>query len=198
MINLLPTGTKESLMYARRNTVLLRWIISFLVALAAIGAIVLAGNIYIQYSIHNYSSDTEHGRAQLQEQKIEDTQKQLEDISSSTKLAIQVLSKEILFSKLLRQLGASVPSNTVLQEFQVDKVQGGLSLSAAATDINAATQLQVNLEDPKNKIFQKADIDSITCSAEESGMKYPCTVQIRALFADDNPYTFIGQSGGSN
>jgi Tfp pilus assembly protein PilN len=177
---------------------LLRWIIALAIALVGVGVLVGGGNIYIQYSIRSHSADVEQGKARLSEQKIDEVQARLDDISSSTKLAIQVLSKEILFSKLLRQLGASTPPNTVLQQFQVDKVEGGLSLQALATNVNAATQLQINLEDPANKIFAKADIENITCSNASEGLKYPCTVQVRALFAKDNPYTFIGTSQGDS
>jgi Tfp pilus assembly protein PilN len=135
-------------------------------------------------------------KEQLQAQKIEETQKQIEEISSNTKLATQVLSREVLFSKLLRQLGASLPSNTVLQQFQIEEFGGGLTLQAAASDIKAATQLQLNLDDPRNEIFEKADIESINCD-DESPKLYPCTIQLKVLFADGNPFTFIGQSKGN-
>ncbi|HYH36468.1 MAG TPA: hypothetical protein VD706_03145 [Candidatus Saccharimonadales bacterium] len=45
------------------------------------------------------------------------------------------------------------------------------------------------MADPKNKIFSKADIVSITCSDDNSD--YPCTINIRALFAPNNPFLFI-------
>jgi hypothetical protein len=193
MINLLPTNEKQELQYARRNTGLLKWVTALALSLAGVMLIVVAGNIYIQLSIKNYSSEVARAQEDLQAQKIKETQTKIEEISNNTKLATQVLSREILFSKLLRQLGASIPSNSVLQQFQIEELGGGLTLQAAATDINAATQLQVNLEDPKNKIFEKADIENINCGAEDT--QYSCTVQVRALFAKDNPYTFIGQPG---
>jgi Tfp pilus assembly protein PilN len=194
MINLLPTGEKEEMFYARRNTTLLKWVVALAVSSVGVLVIVLAGNIFLQISINNYSSETTEAKERLQSQKIEETQKQIEEISGNTKLATQVLSREILFSKLLRQLGASIPSNTVLQQFQVEKLGGGLTLQAAATDINAATQLQLNLQDPQNKIFEKADIENITCGQAELSKKYPCVIQLKALFSDKNTFTFIGQS----
>jgi Tfp pilus assembly protein PilN len=195
MINLLPTDEKQELQYARRNTGLLKWVMVLALSLAGVVVIVFAGNIYIQLSIKNYSSDVARAQENLQAQKIEETQAEIEEISNSTKLATQVLSREVLFSKLLRQLGASIPPNSVLQQFQIEELGGGLTLQAAATDINAATQLQVNLEDPRNKIFERADIENINCGAEDT--QYPCTIQLRALFAKDNPYTLTGQSGDS-
>lgn len=192
MINLLPTGSKEEMFYARRNTTLLKWVMVLGVSLIGIVIIVVAGNVFLQVSINNYSSETAQANEQLQAQQIDQTQKQIKEVSSNTKLAEQVLSREVLFSKLLRQLGSSLPSDTVLQQFQIEELGGGLTLQAAATDINAATQLQLNLDDPENKIFEKADIENISCNDEIPG-RYPCTVQLKALFSKDNPFTFIGQ-----
>jgi hypothetical protein len=92
-----------------------------------------------------------------------------------------------------------MPAKTVLTNLQINKVQGGIDLSAQAVDYKTATQIQLNLQDPTNQIFAKADIISIACSANGTGTlnsKYPCLVQIRALFASNNPFLFI--NGGKS
>lgn len=190
MINLLPPDVRKDTLYARRNVTLMKWVIACTIALIGVGVIVGAGYVYLDQASRSHAKRAEIARASLQTQKVEETSKQIEEISNNTKLATQVLSKEVLFSKLLRQLGASLPANTALEEFQIDKVQGGLSLKAAAKDITAATQLQVNLQDPNNKIFEKADIENITCGSSPDNI-YPCSVQIRALFTKNNPYLYI-------
>jgi hypothetical protein len=109
-----------------------------------------------------------------------------------------VLSKEILFSKLIQQVGAAMPANTSLNGLSINKVQGGIDLTASAVDYTAATQVQVNLSDAQNKIFTQADIVSINCSTGTSSSTqdttYPCTVTIRALFAKNNPFLFINNT----
>jgi Tfp pilus assembly protein PilN len=190
MINLLPPNIRQDTLYARRNVVLLRWVIACGIALIGIGLIVGAGFVYLDQTSKSHAKRAEAARASLQAQKVEETGKKIEEISNNTKLATQVLSKEILFSKLLRQLGAALPANTTLTGLQIDKVQGGLALTASAKDVVSATQIQLNLEDPNNKIFEKADIESITC-ASSSDNPYPCVVQIRALFGKNNPYLYI-------
>lgn len=190
MINLLPSDIKEDLLYGRRNSHLRGWLFAFGFSLLGVGLIVAGGALYMESSIASTQAKVDASRTSLAAQKPEETGKRLEEISANTKLILQVLSKEILFSGLLKQLGASVPANTVLLDFQLDKIQGALSLKAVATDIQAATQLQLNLADPKNKIFEKADIESISCNPDPK-IKYPCTVQLRALFAKDNPFVYI-------
>ncbi len=190
MINLLPPDYKENILYARRNRTLFNWAIAMVVSLLILAAVIASGYLLLNNSMRTQSAQTEAARQHLKEEKIDETKGQLEEISSNTKLILQVLSREILFSKLLKQLGASLPAGTTLQSIQIDKVQGGITLKALAKDVESATQIQVNLSDPNNKIFQKADIESINCNPASKSV-YDCTVQLRALFAKDNPYVYI-------
>lgn len=193
MINLLPPEYKENILYARRNRTLLNWTAGMIISLVLLGAIIGCGYVLMHNSIKNQLAQSDLERQHLKDEKIDETKAKLEEISSNTKLILQVLSKDVLFSQLLKQLGASLPAGTTLQSIQINKVEGGIDLKALATDVQSATQIQVNLSDPANKIFQKADIESINCSSDnKSG--YPCTVQLRALFAKDNPYVYISNT----
>lgn len=196
MINLLPPDYKQDIVYGRRNTQLVRWTFAAVTSLIITITLFGGGYFVLRQSVKAETKNAASAQAELKELKLDETQKQVEELSSNTKLSIQVLSKEILFSELLKQLGASTPSNVSLAGLQVDKLQGGLAINAKAKDVESATQLQLNLQDPKNKIFEKADIESITCAQQaESG--YPCSVQIRALFSKNNPFLFIAK-GGNN
>lgn len=194
MINLMPSDMKQEIFYARRNTTLRKWLFGFAVALAGVGLIVFVGLLYMKSSIKNYQTQINETRQTLQAQKVDETQKRVEEISSNTKLATQVLSREILFSKLIRQIGRTLPSNTVLKSLQIDKAQGGLQLNAGATDFNAATQLQLNLQDPKNGVFEKADINTINCGVSANPGALPCDVSLQALFSKNNSYLYITPS----
>lgn len=200
MINLLPTTIKQDIAYGRRNQKLRRWIIASVAALAGVGVIVVGGLLYINQSINQYTDQLAIAKQSLESQNMEATQKRVSDISSNTKLATQVLSREILFSKLLPQIASALPPNTALSSLQIEGVQGGLQLDASAADFNAATQIQVNLQDPKNGVFEKADINDITCgddSTEEERL-YPCTVSIRALFGKNNSsFLYIAPTPGA-
>lgn len=203
MINLLPTDTKQSLSYARHNTKLLRWLIVMLLSIIGITIVIVFGQIYINRSVNSYTKQVEQAREQLKVQKLEETQTRVEDITSSLKLVLQVLSREVLFSKLIRQVGSAMPEDTVLTNLQIGKVEGGIDLDAVAVDYQTGTQIQVNLQDPSNKIFDKADIVSISCNPPVAGTgstanqqissKYPCQVRIRALFTKSNPFLFTNQ-----
>ncbi|MGH7142483.1 MAG: PilN domain-containing protein [Candidatus Saccharimonadales bacterium] len=199
MINLLPPDVKTSYGYAYRNTRLVRWVIAF--SLSFIGLIVIstAGILWIHQTAQTYTSQITTEQNSLNQQKLPATEAQVQDISNNLQLTVKVLSQEVLFSKLLQQLATVMPSNTILTDLNIAQIQGGVDITAQATNYNTATQVQVNLAAPTNKIFTQADIENINCvtgSAISNPLtaQYPCTVTIRALFAPNNPFLFINGS----
>lgn len=192
MINLLPPDIRENIAYARRNSRLRRWACGILAGILGIVMVTGAGYIYMGRLGRSYNAQAIQAKANFSKQNPAAIQKQVEDITSSLKLVVQVLSREVLFSKLLNQIGASLPQGSVLLGLSINKIQGGIDLQASATDYQTASQVQVNLQDPRNKIFDKADIVSIRCDGGNSaGSAYPCTVAIRAQFTKENPFLFI-------
>lgn len=196
MINLLPPDVKQTIGYGRHNTKLLRWSFALISGIAGVALVVAFGLFYVNRAIIAYAAQVDKGQTELKIQKLDVTQAKVEDISGSLNLVVQVLSREILFSKLLKQIGSAIPAKASLSGIQIAKVQGGIDLTAIAADYNTATQVQVNLQDPANKIFDKADIINISCSsATTADPHYPCTVTIRAQFAANNPFLFINTKG---
>ena len=109
--------------------------------------------------------------------------------------------KVVLFSKLLVQLGSATPPNVVLTGLSISQTAGAIDITARAKNYDGAAHLQANLADPGNKIFSKADIVTINCSATATGgisVVYPCVITIKALFSSDNPFLFINtdKAGG--
>lgn len=201
MINLLPPELKEAYHYAHRNVTLVRWVVALGVGLVGLVIISTAGLIYMRQTSNAYTKQIADTTQSLHEQKLTETQAQVNDLTNSLKLATEVLSKEVLFSKLLTQLATVTPSNAVMTDLTIAQAQGAIDITAMTTDYNAAAQFQVNLADPANKIFSKADIVNITCatpsSTDPTAARYPCKVTLRALFANNNPFLFINDKGSA-
>ena len=191
MINLLPPDIKQSYRYAHANVRLVRWVTLSIVALVGLGVIAVGGILYLQHSTDNYRGQVASTQEYLKAQDQKSTQKKITEMSNNLKLVTQVLSREVLFSKLLTRLGSVMPSNVIMENLSITQTTGAINISAKATDYQAATQVQVNLADPANEIFSKADIVSINCEGDSSSPKYPCRILIKALFADNNPFLFI-------
>ncbi len=200
MINLLPPTVKEEYRYGLRNSVLLRWVVAFVVALIGLGAITTYGLVTMKNSTDHYNAVVADANTTLTKNNLTGTEAQVKEITTDFKLVVQVLSKEVLFSKLLKQIATVIPSKSVLTGLTISQTAGAIDISASAADYTTATQVQVNLQDPTNKIFSKADIVSIACGANATNPKYPCSIQIRALFSQNNPYLFTNTTntkGGS-
>lgn len=185
MINLLPSDLKESYRYGRMNKHLVNWMIAC--AVGILGAVVITafGYLYLHQTANSYKSQIDTSNQQLAAQNLQDVQNKVKDISNNLNLVVQVLSKQIIFSDLLQQLAKLMPPDTNLTGLSISQTQGAIDISADAKNYAAATQIQVNLSDPTNKLFSKADIISINCAGTTS---YPCSVQVRALFSPNNPY----------
>lgn len=190
MINLISSDVKSEIMYAKRNTNLLKWCLILILIIFGVSIISVSGIFYLKQSQKQYSAQITSSKEQLQTQNLEEVQKEIETISSNLKLTTQVLSKQILFSKLFKQIGAAMPPKTNLTDLKISNTTGGIDLSAIAVDYASASQVQVNLQDPANKIFDKADIVNIVCQ-NTSINGYPCTVNIRARYGSNKPFLFI-------
>jgi hypothetical protein len=61
-------------------------------------------------------------------------------------------------------------------------------LTASASSYQAGSQIQANLQDQDNKLFEKADLVSIACETPEEPTPYPCQVEVRVQPAKDNQF----------
>lgn len=201
MINLIPPELRTSLKYARKNTMLRRWAISLMMILVLMTITIISGLVYLRQTSSSLAKQIEASKSGLQIQNQESVQKNVEDLSSTLKLVVQVLSREVLFSKLLKQVGSVMPKGSILTTLSINQLSGGLDLQAKASDYQTATQVQLNLQDPKSLLFEKVDIVNIQCqtsvSVDPIASKYPCTIQLRALFNKTNPFLFIGNTGST-
>lgn len=197
MINLLPPETKQSYRYGRRNRRLLFWVFAVLLAIAGVVILTVAGQMVMKHSIDQNKAEVSAIDGRLKSQNQEATKKQATAITNNLKLMVTVLSKEVLFSSLLVQVGNITPPGVVLTSLSISQTGGAIDISARAKNYDSAVRLQANLADPDNKIFSKADTVGISCASSGSdalSQAYPCTVNLKALFAANNPYLFINTS----
>ncbi|MEX1995254.1 MAG: hypothetical protein WD887_00550, partial [Candidatus Saccharimonadales bacterium] len=102
------------------------------------------------------------------------------------------------FSSLIQEIGKIMPNGTILGSLSLSKVNGAIDLSASAKSYSSATQIAVNLNDPKNGIFSKVDIVNISC--DSGGGTYKCNATLKALFspAARTKFLSVPSAGGSS
>lgn len=194
MINLLPPKEKEAITFARFNVQLRRWIVGALVGLAGVMAVVYAGQFIVKQSVQDYERAIDESKARLVAQDQKQTLQAVGEIQDSFKLVVDVLSREVLFSKLLPRVGQVMPAGTVLEglSLNTENAQTAFDLTAGARDFTSGSQIQVNLTDPNNKLFAKADLVNVSCSSDQDEpTDYPCKVTMRVLPAETNQFLLI-------
>jgi len=192
VINLLPPELKQEYRYARYNRKLIHWSIAFTCAILGVIVITGAGYLSMDNSIDTYRSKVATAQTRLASEDITGVERQVANMSDNMKLMLGVLSKEVLFSKLLQQLGSITPPNVILTNLSISQTDSAIDITAQTTGYQAATQLQINLASPANQIFSKADIVNISCAAQGAvNPAYPCTATLRAQFTRSNPFLFI-------
>ncbi|HEX5394896.1 MAG TPA: hypothetical protein VFW52_00885 [Candidatus Saccharimonadales bacterium] len=197
MINLLPNDYKLNLQFGRQNIKLARWLLVSLVMIFILVLILGAGWLYISKQISDLNSSIAATQSQLQSQNLEKVRKQADEISQNIRVINDVLHREIRFSSLIDEVGKVMPPGTKLSSLTLsDKVDGAIDLNADAKNSTAAAQMAVNISDPKNKLFSKADIINVNCTSQEKD--YPCSVRLRALFDAKTSQRFINSATGDS
>jgi len=194
MINLLPPDVKQEYRYARFNYRLMRWCLALAGVVVGITLIASSGLVIVKAQSADYQAQINDANVDLARQNNDQIQSQVTAVSSNIRLMANVLSKQVLFSQLLNRLGSLTPSDVKLTNLSVSQEADAIQVTATARTYEAATQLQANLSDPDNRIFSKADIVSISCEQAATATTtsdYPCTVDIKALFLENNPFLFI-------
>lgn len=195
MINLIPVEYVDSLRHAHQGAIFRRWLAATLLATTGLALILGLGWVYIDQQNRNLERNLADINQQLQANDLAGIQEQARDITNNIKTINQVLSREIRFSALISQIGSVMPPGTVLSGLTLSKVDGAIDLSTSAKDYTSATQIAVNLGDPKNKIFDKVDIVKINCSSGGES-SYPCSGNFRALFSKSTRNMFLNVPGG--
>lgn len=195
MINLLPPDSKSTLVYARRNTQLVRFVVGAAIGAFGILLVAGAGMLYLNQEVSSYKKSIQQADQELKAQQETKVIAEVQGISDSLQLVVNVLGQEVLFSQLIQEIGSVMPAGTVLQDLSLsNELSGALQLQAGAVSNTAASQVLVNLRDPKNNIFSEADLESIQCTEPELGESsaYPCTVTIKTLFAKTSNFMLLG------
>lgn len=195
MINLIPPSYSQAIRIGRANAKLMKWLVGIATAMAGLLVITGIGWLYLNHQNSKLSKEINIIQQQLDAGNLSQVQKQAQTINSNVKIINQVLNREIRFSDLIQAIGSVLPNDTVLNSLTLSKVDGAIDLAAGAKSYAAASQIAVNLSDPKNNIFEKVDIVSITCDASPTSA-YACSANYKALFFKTTKNRFLNAATG--
>lgn len=196
MINLLPPEHAAFIRYGRQNTLLRKWLIGMAGAIVMLVIIISAGWFYINRQASSLQKGINTTNQLLKAQNLSKVQSDAKEITGDIRVINQVLSGEIRFSDLIQAIGGVMPSGAILSGLSITQVNGPLDLSVNSTNYATAAQVAANLSDPKNGLFSKVDVVSVTCNQTGSSTPgtssiYKCTIGLKALFSPDTKSKFL-------
>lgn len=187
MINLLPPDVKESIVYGRKNRLLIGWIAAFCVVLFIVLLLTVAGTFYVKAAANSYSKKVDAAQVRIQQQNLENSQKEAEKFSSNLDTVVKLLSDQLLFSKIIRSTGSVLPDGVILKEINYDSKDSTMTLDILAPSEAAASQTLVNITDGNAKLFSKADL--VQVQRADNGTGY--NANIVALINKDSEFFFL-------
>lgn len=165
MINLLPPKRLLSMRTARANTILRRYINLILIGVIVIFAALAAAFYFLSSRQQNVKTVLEDHQKKVSA--LEPLQNEAQSLSVTVDTIASLLSRNIVFSEMLRSIGANMPPGAVLtgMQFSVETADAPLVISAEVEDEGKAAILRNNLV--ASGLFTSVEIKSITRNKEE-------------------------------
>lgn len=190
MIDLLPDDIKTARIYGRRNKLLFKWNLLSFFALLGLLTISGVGYFFINNSTIAAADVKTKTEASIEAANLSEVEAEYAIFSNNLKTVVQILSSQVLFSELLQQIGGVTPTGATLNSVSLSDSDNALDLNFTTTAASIAATIQVNLEDPTNELFEKADIIQVSCQIDAEGVE-ECNVELRALFREDAKFLFL-------
>ena len=175
MINLMPDHLKKEIHSARVNVILSRYIVVVLLAFAFL-VLLLAGT-YIVLTQTKMSAkqliDANASKAAV----YSDTKTQVDALSGRLSETKVLLDQEVLYSKVLINIGQQMPEGTVLSGITLDSASFAgtpITLKAYAKTTEAAVSLREKFQ--SSPIFTGVNFESVSDTDGISG--YPVSVSM--------------------
>jgi Tfp pilus assembly protein PilN len=175
MINLLPPNEKHQLRAARTNTLLIRYNIVFLIAVAFMGLAVIVTYFYLTTTKANAERLVQENRSKVGDYATVDMQ--ATQFRKNLATAKQILGNEVTYSKFIIDIAHLLPSGVILENLNLDAQTFGTqtSLIAQAKTYDNALALKESLQ--KSSLFSDVHFESIAASGNEA-TGYPITVNL--------------------
>jgi Tfp pilus assembly protein PilN len=171
MINLLPIENKHQIIYGRKNRSLLNWIIALLILLLILLIVTIVGVYYIDRREKSLNRLIEISNQRVEGQDLKEFQKKAEVFSNDLNVAVKLLEKQLLFSKLIKTTGSTLPQGVVLSNLDYNAEDEVLTLNIIGNNQQDITTAFNNInisKDTNNSLFSKADLVSVNCNFEEN------------------------------
>lgn len=183
MINLLPHEEKRQLHAARTNTLLFRYTLFLLIAVAFLG--VAEGITYLYLGNSRTAAEQTITQNKAKVSNFAPIEAQAQQFRSNLATAKQILDHEVTYSKVIIEIAKLMPSGAVLENLTLDAATFGTetTLAAQVKDYGHALALKDSFE--KSSLFSNVHFQDITANASSGSAGYPVTVNLNVTIKKD-------------
>lgn len=183
MINLLPPEDKRQIRAARTNTLLVRYNILLLCAVAFM--FLAIGGVYIYFRTAKASAEQTISDNESKVAGFNAVKSQAEQFKSNLSIAKQILDKDVTYTSVILKISNLLPSGVVLDNLNLDSATFGTAttLTARAKNYNDAIALKNAFQN--SDIFSDVHFQSISTgdSSSDAGASsaYPVTINLSVV-----------------
>jgi Tfp pilus assembly protein PilN len=181
MINLLPPANKRQIRAGRSNTLLVRY--NFFL-LGALGFLLVAiGVVYFYLVNTKTSAETVVKENQTKVVNYQQVEQEANAFKSNLAVAKQILSKEVVYTKVILEIAALIPKGVILDNLNLDAKTFGTetTLTARAKTVDDAIALKNSFQNSPS--FSNVHFQSIATA--EAGGAYPISVSLNVTINKD-------------
>lgn len=181
MIDLLPPEEKRQLRAARSNTLLIRYNLLLLGAVAFLGLAFGVTYVYLRNTKNNAEQTITQNNAKVGSYAAVTTQAQ--EFRTNLAIAKQILNQEVTYTKVILAIAKLLPSGVILQNISLDSQTFGTetTLTAQAKDYASALALKDSFQ--QSPLFSDVHFESITTTGTSG--RYPITVSLNVTIKKD-------------
>lgn len=174
MINLLPLEEKRQLRAARTNTLLIRYNIFLIIAVAFTGLAVGVTYIYLSNTETNAKQTLQDNESRVAQ--YSSVQSQANQFRQNLATAKQILDNEVTYSSVILQIAQLIPSGVVLQSLNLDSHTFGSDTTLVAETKDYASAVALKESFANSSLFSNVHFQSVTDSGSTG--PYPITVNL--------------------
>jgi Tfp pilus assembly protein PilN len=193
VINLLPSDIKQSIAYARKNSVIWLWVIILWIFLLLIALVISFGIFFINQRANNLNRLVTISDQRVNDQQLKEYQQKAEVFSNDLNTAVKLLEDQLLFSKIIKTIGAVLPPGVTLGTLDYSVEDEILTLNIEASNQRLITTAFENISNGKTisqDLFTKADLLKIDCNPDE-GL---CTGSIVVLLNKNSNFYLLNEA----
>jgi Tfp pilus assembly protein PilN len=158
MINLLPEEMKEDFHYGRRNSQIIRWLMTVIFGILMLLVVAAIGRLTIQTARNQTLAQKQVVEDQLKTADFDTINGEYSDFSTGLSNVKKLYQQQVLYSRLIRKLGTLLPPGAKITNISISDKDRAVSLNFDNDSEGMGPTIQLNLTDQSKQVANKTTL----------------------------------------